>query len=1087
MNDIATNYNADADFDDGSCEFDCAGAGLADATSTSGGGSWTGEVSWSLVDADGNVVASGGAATVAEDATQNFCIDPDACYTVNMNDSYGDGWNGNVLTINGEAFELAAGASGSAPFGNCSFECNDTELAVTVNDAEETDFGYSITDADGNSVFVEDGIGCFDLEGCYTVSLSSAEGNGDQGASLTIGDTTFDWGSGLSYSSIYSEVIGSGCPDYGCMDETACNYDADANTDDGSCDYGWNGICDYSDFCFTDSFEDGISWNDGNGWATWSGDETGAASVGNGMLYVSEGVDVVTQLPVFSSGVFEVSFDMTVNMSGAGYFNFGNSGNTAAWDWENQFFFNADGTGNDDIASLDGSGWEYTPGSTMAVSVFIDLDNQQAVMVIDGEWAAEWGWTGNLGGINFYGGDTADAYSYTVGNFSFCVGTMPVATTLGCMAETACNYNPAATEDDGSCEYAADAYDCAGACLVDSDGDGVCDPNEIAGCQDPLACNYDPTSTDADASLCVYTDGVYDCDGITCLADSDGDGVCDPNEIAGCMDSDATNYSDVATDDDGSCVYPVFGCTDGAAVNYDETADTDDGSCEYGPWDVTSTDCNMSVLLPADLDITVEGETLSGSIWISVYDADGNVCGSSLYTPGEVNSVAVWGAEVDAETESGYADYGMEPGETLNWMVMSDGEEIGAVVTYGFGAGTYSCNGLAGLSSLAATSVVTQAIDLNLGWNIWSTYVAPENPDMSAIFSEIGDDLVICKDENGLVYWPAFGLNSLGDITDGKGYQAKMDVDAVLNVTGSLLDPTMEMTLDLGWGMLGYIQQAEADAADMMSPVVDDLVIMKDENGLVYWPAFGLNSLGNMKAGEGYQIKMDAESPFSYQSGSGRLAYTELIRTVHYDAPQNTGSNMTIGLPLTSWELMPAIGDEIAAYDESGRLIGSTSFTGENIALTVWGDDLTTTAKDGLAIGEKVTFKLWNSDMNTESTLVVAKWDAGSDAYTIDGISIASNIIVSGATSSDAYKLYQNVPNPFNGTTTVKFYVPESTEVTIGVYNMLGEYVAEVTSDIFNVGKHEVTFDANDLGQGTYFVRMTTDNFTATKNMNIVK
>ncbi|RPG60798.1 MAG: T9SS C-terminal target domain-containing protein, partial [Flavobacteriales bacterium TMED191] len=60
-------------------------------------------------------------------------------------------------------------------------------------------------------------------------------------------------------------------------------------------------------------------------------------------------------------------------------------------------------------------------------------------------------------------------------------------------------------------------------------------------------------------------------------------------------------------------------------------------------------------------------------------------------------------------------------------------------------------------------------------------------------------------------------------------------------------------------------------------------------------------------------------------------------------------------------------------------------------------------------------------------------------------------------------------------------------EVTIGVYNMLGEHVAELASDIFSVGKHEVTFDANDLGQGTYFVRMTTDNFTATKNMNIVK
>ena len=83
--------------------------------------------------------------------------------------------------------------------------------------------------------------------------------------------------------------------------------------------------------------------------------------------------------------------------------------------------------------------------------------------------------------------------------------------------------------------------------------------------------------------------------------------------------------------------------------------------------------------------------------------------------------------------------------------------------------------------------------------------------------------------------------------------------------------------------------------------------------------------------------------------------------------------------------------------------------------------------------------------------------------------------------------MYQNVPNPFNGTTTIKFYVPKDVEVTIGVYNMLVEYVAEVTNDMFIAGKHEVVFNGRDLGQGTYFVRMTTDSFTATKNMNIVK
>jgi hypothetical protein len=595
-----------------------------------------------------------------------------------------------------------------------------------------------------------------------------------------------------------------------------------------------------------------------------------------------------------------------------------------------------------------------------------------------------------------------------------------------------------------------------------------------------MACNYNPNATDEGS--CEYTDGVYDCDGVTCLNDTDGDGVCDQNEVSGCTDSSASNYSDVATDEDGTCIYPVPGCTDPSAGNFDPDAGVNDGSCDFGPFDVVATDCNMTVLLPGDLDITVEGEALVGSIWIGVLNSNGDAVGSALYTSGETNSIAVFGAE--AETGG---TPGMAAGETLNFVVMVGDEMLNAAVSYSFGAGTWSCNGLSGLSSFAATSVVVQMIELNNGWNIWSTYVDPENADMEAMFSAIVDDVVIIKDENGSVYWPEFGLNNIGNISDAAGYQAKLAADQMLEVTGQMLDPNMSFNLEEGWGIIGYVKPDPSDAVEMMSPVVDDLVIMKDENGSVYWPEFGLNNIGNMQAGEGYQVKMLQDAMFAYTSGTGRFGYTEDLKTIHYDAPQNTGSNMTIGLPASAWDVMPAIGDEIAAYDESGRLIGSTLFSGDNIALTVWGDDLTTTAKDGLAIGEKVTFKLWSSNMNTESTLAVTKWDAGSDVYAVDGISIASNIVISESASANSYKLYQNVPNPFNGTTTVKFYVPESSEVTIGVYNMLGEFVAEVTNDIYNAGKHEVEFNSNDLGQGTYFVRMSTDSFTATKNMNIVK
>ena len=50
---------------------------------------------------------------------------------------------------------------------------------------------------------------------------------------------------------------------------------------------------------------------------------------------------------------------------------------------------------------------------------------------------------------------------------------------------------------------AADGYDCDGNCLVDTDGDGVCDEFEVIGCTDTTACNYDTLATDNDGS-CTY-------------------------------------------------------------------------------------------------------------------------------------------------------------------------------------------------------------------------------------------------------------------------------------------------------------------------------------------------------------------------------------------------------------------------------------------------------------------------------------------------------------------------------------------------------------------------------------------------------
>ncbi len=128
----------------------------------------------------------------------------------------------------------------------------------------------------------------------------------------------------------------------------------------------------------------------------------------------------------------------------------------------------------------------------------------------------------------------------------------------GCLDESACNYNPSATEDDGSCEYPEMFYDCEETCLNDVDLDGVCDELEIVGCIEPMACNYHSTATDegdcmfADMASCEACSGEIDGSGIIIDFDLDDDGICDS---IGCTDPFAMNFSPFATEEDDSCEY----------------------------------------------------------------------------------------------------------------------------------------------------------------------------------------------------------------------------------------------------------------------------------------------------------------------------------------------------------------------------------------------------------------------------------------------------------------------------------------------------------------------------------------------------
>ena len=73
------------------------------------------------------------------------------------------------------------------------------------------------------------------------------------------------------------------------------------------------------------------------------------------------------------------------------------------------------------------------------------------------------------------------------------------------------------------------------------------------------------------------------------------------------------------------------------------------------------------------------------------------------------------------------------------------------------------------------------------------------------------------------------------------------------------------------------------------------------------------------------------------------------------------------------------------------------------------------------------------------------------------------------------FVLYLNHPNPFNGSTTVRFFLPEAGNIKIDLFNSLGAYIRTLSNTYKNAGEHKVNFTLNDLASGIYYYVLQTE------------
>ena len=463
-----------------------------------GGGSWDGEITWTLTDSEGT--AFSGAATTGE----WICGMAEGAFTFDGLDSFGDGWNGATANVyyNGnqivENFTFTTGSAASVsgvaeedgsvelnalPGVWWSFQgtgelhtlntCGsviDTRVLVYSSASASCGVYDCVSDVNGDLADVADsfdGCGFFDQDDAYIEFISDPMMT--YWVYVTYDpDATFNGAGSYQIELECEEVV------EGCNISAACNYNPAVNV-------VTNDICEYTS-CACDENPGGVailvnmtdSFGDG-----WTGGNSGSA----GGYEILDGEGNSVAMGTIDEADYSIDED---NFDGAEY--------------------------GLDVLCLDPGCYTYEFTGAF-------------------QWSAEQGWwvtDGDGGEILFNdsipgaaaGSLVTEMYPFSAGADILC----------GCTDDFACNYDMDATTDNGTCEYVT-----------------------CAGCTDAEACDFDPEATIEDGSCCYNT-----CVTIT-MQDSFGDGWTGCDILITDLDGNEVIYTTMTTDNsDGSFLEEVY-------------------------------------------------------------------------------------------------------------------------------------------------------------------------------------------------------------------------------------------------------------------------------------------------------------------------------------------------------------------------------------------------------------------------------------------------------------------------------------------------------------------------------------------------
>ncbi|QQS35326.1 MAG: T9SS type A sorting domain-containing protein [Ignavibacteriales bacterium] len=285
-----------------------------------------------------------------------------------------------------------------------------------------------------------------------------------------------------------------------------------------------------------------------------------------------------------------------------------------------------------------------------------------------------------------------------------------------------------------------------------------------------------------------------------------------------------------------------------------------------------------------------------------------------------------------------------------------------------------------------------------------------------------------------------------------------------------------------GWNMIGAYEQSVPVASLTTTP--SGLIV---SNTIYGWNGAYFNPV-NLEPGYGYWVLLSGSGVINIPTTIESVTVAKQVDKSNWGkiiVTDASGKNLTLYLVndevnLNHYLLPPS--PPAGAFDVrfgSGRLAENLKEGSKSIELNGMKYPVTVRLENANIKLQDESGKIFNERMKTGGELVITN-------------SAVTKLLVSADIIPDKFALEQNYPNPFNPATTVQFDVPQTSDVVIKIYDMLGQEVRTLFSGQVEGGTYKVQWDGlNNSGQqissGSYIYRMTAGEFVQTKKMIMLK